>query len=127
MNARLLCEVGPRESVTKREAVYDLVADHIVVDPKQRSPAFLRALSKLYDAALRLAAGRACRALHDPSTRRFGTRRTLMVRRLQSSLSPASLAELNRRLEELSDYIHKQDEPEAGQHLSVTLVLSSVE
>jgi hypothetical protein len=43
---------------------------------------------------------------------------------VQRRLSPAALAEVNRRLEELATYVADQDDPDQGRFSCLTLALS---
>ncbi len=119
----LVRHVGHHRPATRPEAVYDLVADHIVVDPNVRTPGFLRALAAMYATSIRVAAERTRAAALQTGNVRAGRGRSLMVKRFQVSLGADALAELNERLDELSDFLRAQEN--TGERLySVSLLLT---
>ena len=79
----------------------------------------------MYTTAIRLAAERIPTATLQAGNARAGRGRSLMVKRFQVSLGPDGLAELNERLDELSDFLRAQQN--TGERLySVSLLLTPV-
>jgi DNA-binding transcriptional ArsR family regulator len=126
---RALVDVGLVVSREKRrvgrraEAVYQLVAPRLIIDPKQRTAAYADALAGTCAALLRLTARNYRAAIDRGDFVLDGARRNLMVRRCIARLDRAGLARLNRYLEGIGDLAEKR---EAGQTIALTVVLTQL-
>lgn len=126
IDADLLVQVDERRTGRRPEAVYDVVAARVRTDPTQSSPEYIAAMRSSVAALLRLADRQMQAAL--ARQQESGTRRpaSLRVAQLNARLSPAAVAELNRRLDEVLDFVHEHDDPNSGQLVSLTLAMSPV-
>lgn len=113
-----------RKANRREEAVYRLVAPRLVVDRKQRSPAYKEALARSCDAFLRLAARDHRAAVERGSLALHGTRRNLAVRRCTARLSENDLGRLNRLIDQAFDLLEKRDRPQRDERYGLTVVLT---
>jgi len=105
----ILVHVGKRSTGGRPEAVWRLPAEEIVFDKTSTDPAYLEALSRSVASLLKMVE-RAYRASVRPGGgRRTGRRRTLMVQQHVARLRQDDLATLNRRLEEIADFVRERD------------------
>lgn len=118
----LVREVEVREASTRPEHVYDLVADHLVVDPHEQSRPFLVALGQMYESALATAA-RLVRQATEAGRSRQGRHQEVRLKRHHVRLTRRSLAEVNKRLDELHEYLRTCDD-DAGSDYSITLAMA---
>jgi len=127
---RSLVEVGivilkeKRKTRRRAEAVYQLAAHRLVIDPKQRSDEYMKALAGTCSAVLRLAERNYRTAVDRGGFALDGPQRSLMVRRYTLRLNRARLAQLNRLLERVAEMYDGQDEAQGGDPYAVTIVLS---
>lgn len=120
----LVREAGKRPVGRRSEAVFTLVARDIAVDPKSRSARFLEMVARSASALLRLTERSYVAALEDPASVRHGPRCNLQIRRHHARLSPRAIAEINRRLDDLSAYVLAHDDPKQERFYSVTVAMS---
>ena len=129
---RPLVEVGivvlkEKRKVRRRtEAVYQLAAPRLVIDPKQRSDEYLEALAGTCSALLRLAERNYRATVNQGGFSLEGPQRSLMVRHYTLRLSRAGLAELNRLLDRVAGMYGWQEGAKEGNPYSVTIVLSKL-
>ena len=109
-----------RPTARRPEAVYELVAPGILVDPKQRSAAFLAELGELYGSVLRKTARDLTRTLERDRHLGPEQQRHSALLFYEARLKPASLKKLRRMLFEVVDFLAQEDDPEGELH-SVTL------
>jgi DNA-binding transcriptional ArsR family regulator len=127
-----LVEVGIVELKEKRkvrrrmEAMYQLAAPRLVIDPKQRSDEFTDALAGACSAVLRLAERNYRAAVNHGGLTLEGPRRNLMVRHHLLRLDRAGLAQLNRLLDRVAEMYDGPDEVKGNAPYSVTVVLSQL-
>lgn len=122
--AGLLLDQGKRPGKRRPESVYALVARAIQADPRENAPAFLEVLARTYEGMLRLASKRLGEALRSGRARRDGRRRDTVLRQYNLRLDGPALAELNERLQSLSDFLRDQEQQERGGFYTVTFALS---
>ncbi len=122
--AGLVYEAGRRSVGQRSEAVFSLIARDIRVDTESRAPKFLEMVARSASALLRLTERAYLAAVRDPIAVRGGKRRNLAIRRYHVRLTDKSLAELNRRLDELGAFLVEHDDPEADRAYAVTLAQS---
>jgi predicted ArsR family transcriptional regulator len=117
----LVQEKEKRPGVRRPEVVYDLVARTLLTDPEQTDPDYLRNMARSAGALLRLADRHLQVALEDQAA--TGTRRpgNLRIQQYQARLSPRSIRELNRKLDELCQFLEDADDPEVASLTTVTL------
>ena len=120
----LVREAGQRPSGRRSEAVFALPADDISVDPEGRGPRFLEMVARSAGAILRLAERSYRAALRNPSSKRHGPRRNLWVRHEQVRISGGTLAELNRKLDAVFDFLQENDDPGQERFHSLTIALT---
>lgn len=129
---RTLVEVGivilkEKRIVRRRaEAVYQLAAHRLVIDPKQRSDEYMEALAGTCSAVLRLAERNYRAAVNQGGFALDGPQRSLMVRHYTLRLSRAGLAQLNRLLDRVAEMYDGQDGAKVGDPYFVTIVLSQL-
>lgn len=117
-------QIGSRIVAGREEAVYQLKAKRLRVDPSQSSPRFLEALAKGCGSLMRFAQRSFERALERNAKRRVGPKRSLRIEQVIVRLSTANLAKLNQRLDSLQDFLTDADEP-AGQQLYVVTLATA--
>lgn len=125
---KLLVKVGllvesRAEGVAGRgEAVYRAAAGgfHSRCDPEDRESVETECAA--LGAMLRLTERTYGRALQDPKLRTHGKRRDLEARRTRVHLDAKARAELNRRVDELFDFLREHANSTKGRATSVTLV-----
>ena len=110
----------------RAEAVYQLAAHRLVIDPKQRSDEYMEALAGTCSAVLRLAERNYRAAIDRGGFALDGPQRSLMVRRYTLRLNKAGLAQLNRLLDRVAEMHDERDEAKGGDPYSVTIVLSQL-
>jgi len=129
---RPLVEVGivvlkEKRKVRRRtEAVYQLAARRLVIDPRQRSDAYIEALARTCSALLRLAERNYQAAVKQGGFALAGSRRSLMARHYTLRLSRARLAQLNRLLDRVAGMYGRQEDANEGDPYCVTIVLSKL-
>ena len=117
----ILKQVGRRAGGGREEAIYELGAKRVRVDPKQTSPRFLKAMAKGCGSLLRFAQKSFERALEARAERRFVPKRSLRIEQVAVRLSVRNLAELNKRLDSLQEFLAVTDEPDGKQMYVITL------
>lgn len=126
VGAGVLRQCGVRPTSRRDEAIYELPGKELVFDPNNTSPAFLTALGKSVSALLRLADRAYGLAIAARGTKRKGGARNLMIQQHYARLGADDLTELNRRLEDIADFIQERDDPTARPWVSLTMALSPV-
>ncbi len=125
-DAGLLVQTDRRPTSRRPEAVYALPGSELVLDSEARSPRFLEALAGLQRSLMNTATRIYERALRSGTSVRRGSRRNLCLIQVQGRLRPRQLGELNRRLEEIADFVAEHDDPSHDEFLSVTISMSPV-
>ena len=113
--------VGSRVAGSREEAIYQLKARRLRVDPSQTSARFLQAMAKGCGSLLRFAQRSFEQALVRKAERRMIPKRSLRIEQVAVRLSSQSLEELNRRLDSIQEFISDADEPEGKQMYVVTI------
>jgi predicted transcriptional regulator len=106
--------VSARETrrTTRRDAVvYALVSEGILIDPQQRSKAFLQTLGEMYSASLRRAERETLFALANDAHVPPDEPRNSGVFTVNARLTPRSRKLMRKRLLELGDLIEAEDDP----------------
>ncbi|MBU0718963.1 MAG: hypothetical protein KJ749_11995, partial [Planctomycetes bacterium] len=124
LDVGLVVQDSTRKVSRRTEAVYRLVAPRIVIDRKQRSPAYREALSRSGDAFLRLAARDHRAAVERGDVALDGPRRSLMVRRRNVRLDRHGLARLNQLLDDLYEFLEASQSSDECETYAVTTVLT---
>jgi predicted transcriptional regulator len=124
LRAGALVERGRRKTGRRPEALYALPSVGLRVDPRDASPAAQVALHRGARTVLRMAERQFRSALDAGAVRVPGRTRNLLAARIKARLSPAALAELNRRVDALIAFLHREEARHAGRPCVVTLVLS---
>ena len=111
----------------REQALYGTVAPVLMTDPSQTSSAYLDAYRRSAAALLRLAERQVVAALERQEA--DGARRPLSLRvhNLQARLSPSAQRELARKLDEVMRFLAERDDPDAREHVAVTVVSAPVE
>lgn len=126
VGAGVIRQCGMRPTSRRDEAIYELPGKELVFDPTNKTPAFLAALAKSVSALLRLADRAYGLAIAARGTRRKGGTRNLMIQQHYARLGADDLTELNRKLEDIADFIQERDDSSARPWVSLTMVLSPV-
>lgn len=114
-------QVGRRAGAGREEAIYQLNAKRLRVDPSQTSPRFLRAMAKGCGSLLRFAQRSFDRALEAGADRRASPKRSLRIDQATVRLSAGNLAELNKRLNSVQSFLDDADEPSEQKMYVITL------
>ncbi len=117
----ILEQVSSRAGAGREEAIYQLKAKRLRVDPSQSSPRFLEAMAKGCGSLLRFAQRSFERALEAKADRRVGPKRVLRIEQATVRLSAGNLAELNKRLDSLCSFLNDADEPSEQKMYVITL------
>jgi DNA-binding transcriptional ArsR family regulator len=129
-HVRALADVGlvvvdAKRKVNRRtETVYRLIAPRLVIDRKQRSPAYLEALAGTCAALLRLTERNYRAALKRGGLTLEGPGRGLLVRRGTGSLTQRQLGQLNRLLDRAVDLFGTKRVTETDGNYALTIVLT---
>ncbi len=117
----ILVKVGTRDAGTREEAIYQLKAKRLRVDPRQTSPRFLKAMAKGCGSLLRFAQRSFERALEVRAERRTVPKRSLRIEQVAVRLSARNLAVLNDRLDGLQEFLSDADEADDKQMYVITV------
>jgi DNA-binding transcriptional ArsR family regulator len=121
LRAGLVRDEGKRPAATRSESVYAVAAGSVRVDPETRAPGYLEALAKLFDSVLRRLSRRLRSALHEPEVRRSGPARQVTLRTYLVRLEEADLVELNRRFDDVGEFLASRADAERGRLQQVLL------
>ena len=105
----ILEQVGSRVGSGRDEAIFELKGKRLRIDPSQSSPQFLRAMAKGCGSLLRFAQRSFLRALEGKAERRIIPKRSLRIEQVTVRLSSRNLAEMNKRLDSLHDFLTDAD------------------
>jgi DNA-binding transcriptional ArsR family regulator len=117
----LIENLGKRAATTRREKVYRVVSARLRSHPTTRDAGYLAALGRLFESLSRGLARRLKAALEVPALERQGPDRELTVRSLLVRLDGEALREVNRRLDELSEFLAEQARVDEGEPYQVFL------
>ena len=116
--AGIAVEIDKRRGGSRPEAVYELVAERIMIDRSESSGPFLAALADLQRATLRTAEKELEAALKARDRKDAGEAPALL--RLASRLKPHDAARAMKMLHELVEFLARSDDPDAGDTYSLT-------
>ncbi len=122
----ILVKVGTRDAGTREEAIYQLKAKRLRVDPRQASPRFIKAMAKGCGALLRYAERTFVAALRKDATIRTGKASELRIRQVSVRLTQKSLIEVNARLDELQAVIDEADSSEETTMYAFTVCVAPI-
>ena len=117
----ILEQVGKRVGSRRDEAIFQLKAKRLRIDPSQTSPRFLKALAKGCGSLLRFAQRAFEWALKAGVDRRVGPKRRLRIEQVTVRLSDRNLARLNERLDSVQGFLADADEPGEQRMYVITL------
>jgi DNA-binding transcriptional ArsR family regulator len=112
-----------REGKKKKEAIYSLTSEKILLDPDRKSPAALLAAKKSIDSALRVTSREVYEALSS-DVKRDGQNRELYAVRLKGRFLPATLKSVNKHLQKIEEILRKQGRSSEGKLFALTIVLT---
>lgn len=124
--AGLLVETDRRPTSRRPEAVYALPGSELVLDSSGGGAGVLAAMAGFQRSLMTTATRLYERALSAGELVQRGKRRNLCVIQVQGRLRPAQLGELNRRLEDIAEFVAEHDDASHDQFLSVTISMSPV-
>jgi DNA-binding transcriptional ArsR family regulator len=110
---------GPSE-----EAVYAAAADHVTVVCNVDSEESIKAEEQGVGALLRLAQREYGKAMRRGEVRPEGGDRNLFAQRIRTNLDTQGIVELNRRVEELLEFLRTERDRGRGTPITLTLVAS---
>ena len=122
----IVLQRGKRKVGRRSEAVYRLVAPRLVIDPKQRSRAYLEALTGTCAAVLRLAERNYRTSVDRGGFTLSGAKRSLLVRRCTARLDRAGLTELNQLLDRVADLLEEHEDSKSSDTYALTIVLTQL-
>ncbi len=112
---------------TRGEATYEATARAFHSKCDTADPDSVETERAGLGALLRLTERNYCRALEDPGVSTSGKRRDVLALRTCVNLDAKGRAELNRRVDELFEFLREQSTSQKGRATSVTLVLCPTE
>lgn len=127
---RLLQRAGVVQEAERRgagrhqEAVFAATADHVTVACDLDSEESIHAEEQSVGALLRLAQRQYGQAMRGGKARPEGDDSNLQALRIRANLDAKARTELNRRVEELMEFLRREREPGSGEPISLTLVIS---
>lgn len=124
MAAGIVVSDGEIESKRRPEKRFRLAASKLKLDVSKSSAEFTEALGSAAASILRAAERNYREALQQGDPVLTGSRRNFSSRRHQVKLTNRQLAEFNRKLEELEDFLDELDSSGSGQSYAVTIVSS---
>ncbi len=121
----LVEEVEARGTQGRKEAVFDVIARGIFTDPTQTSTRYIEAMKRSAASLLRLADRQLQRTLDQQKA--DGSQRPPTYRSMQyhSRLTPASVRELNKLLDQVGEFMAEHDDPD-GSMISLTVACAPV-
>ena len=120
-------QTGIRLDGVRDEAIFQLKGKRLRVDPRQTSPRFLRAMAKGCGSLLRFAQRSFVAALEAKAERRVMAKRSLRIEQATVRLSPRDLAEMNRRLDSLQDFLADADGANGQQMYLITIATTPLQ
>ncbi len=129
-HVRLLVEAGilrESRSGVRGEAVFETTSSSFRTRCDPKSLESLKTERASLGAVLRLTERTYARALERETVRTHGKRRDLDAKRIRANLSAEARLELNRRVDELFDFLREQSTNSRGRATSVTLVYCPIE
>ena len=122
----LVKQSGRRRAKRRPEAIYELIAPRLVIDPKRRTPAYREALADSCAALMRLTDRNYRAALEQGNITLSGDHQNLSTRYCTARLNSPALAKLNRLLQQVVKHLDDHDDPEQPDTYAVTLVVTPV-
>ena len=123
----MIQEVGTRQSGSRTESIYDVVADRFKGLDVSKEPALQEPVNRSVAALLRLAARNFADAAGKPSEiSEKGAGRNIGAQRHMSRLTKKQLFELNTHIEGIEKLFRENIGSDDGQMLSLTLVLAPI-
>ena len=119
--AGIVEQVDHRIVTNREEAIYQLKAKSLKVDPTKSSPRFLKAMTKGCGSLLRFAQRSFVRALESGADRRSSPKRSIRIEQVTVRLSAGNLAQLNERLNSLQEFLADADEPDEQKMYVITI------
>ncbi|MEQ8768469.1 MAG: helix-turn-helix domain-containing protein [Planctomycetota bacterium] len=104
-----------------KEKTYRPIARYLRTDPDQVDPDYLAAMQRSAAALLRLTERQLQSALEHQRDAGVTRHPAFRIQQLQVRLKPKVVAELNRRLNDLLQFIAESDDPEARELIAVTI------
>ena len=117
----IIKQVGSHTVGARDEAIFQLQSKRLRVDPSQTSPRFLRAMAKGCGSLLRFAHRSFEQALDRKAERRVILKRSLRIEQVAVRLSMQNLAELNKRLDSVQEFLSDADQAGGKQMYVVTI------
>ncbi|MCZ6766064.1 MAG: helix-turn-helix domain-containing protein [bacterium] len=114
-------QVGSQFGSAREEAIYQLKAKRLRVDPSQSSTRFLQAMAKGCGSLLRFAQRSFEQALVRKAERRVIPRRSLRIEQVAVRLSSQNLAELNKQLDSIQKFLSDADDVDEKEMFVVTI------
>lgn len=115
-----------RATGKRPETVFELPGKEVILRG-ELSPAMAGEVARAGQGMLRLAARLYAAATRKRRAPRPRTRRRNVLIQVQGRLAPDALAEVNRRLEDIAQYVAEHDDPERNGFSCVTLALSPLD
>ncbi len=120
----IVVRAGSRAAGARKEALYRLMGRRLQIDPRQRSPRFLRAMARSCGALLRYAERTFVKSLKRSAFLPGAGTRTRRMEQVVVRLPDTALAELNERLNELQEFLSAADERDADAVYAVTVCVA---
>ncbi|MDH3732317.1 MAG: helix-turn-helix domain-containing protein [Gemmatimonadota bacterium] len=121
--AGLIVPAGKRPTERRLAQLYELVSRAFEVGVEGANQEFRDAYADMAAGLLRWAGRAHAAALRDPEVRQSGDARERTLMQFHPRLNEEALAQLNRRLEGLEEFLRDNEDPGANQY-AVTLVVS---
>ncbi len=108
----------------RHEAIYDVIAKSILTDPTLASKDYIDAMKDTTSPLLRLADRQVQSALDHQRETGSQRHKALRIQQVNARLSKSAMNELNRRLDDVLQFVHENDQEDIDSMISVTLAVA---
>ena len=112
-----------REGKKKKESVYSLTSEKILLDPDRKSPTAVLAAKKSLDSVLHVTSREVYEAL-STGAKQNGQDREVYAIRLKGRCLPGTLRSINQHLQKLEEILRKKGRSSDGKLFALTIVLT---
>lgn len=123
----LIVDAGTRPEDGKDVALYQAISKNPKIKYDFKIPGFGKLIRRIFDAAMRLTMRDFQQAVDLPNVRGESLTRNLYMCRMEAWLSKKDLSEINRRIDEIVEIMHKNSHPKRSERCAVFVALTPQE